>query len=44
MTKNELIAIELYMKEQRVAYWESHHKLPGCKEMVDYFDDRLVIV
>lgn len=37
MTQNGMAAIKLQMKEQRVAYWERNHKLPGCREMTDYF-------
>jgi hypothetical protein len=39
MTQIEMAAIELQMKEQRVAYWERNHKLHGCREMADCFDN-----
>jgi len=38
MTRAEMTEIELQMKEQRVMYWETHHALPGCREMIDYLD------
>jgi hypothetical protein len=44
MTKMEIAAIELQMKEQRVSYWEKHRSLPGCKEMAEYFDNLPTII
>ena len=38
MEKNEMAEIELQMKEQRVAYWETHHSMPS-REMADFIDD-----
>lgn len=40
MIQTEINAIELQIKEQRVAYWETYHKIPGCREMIDYFDNQ----
>ena len=44
MTQIEVMAIELQMKEQRVAYWEKYHNLPGCREMFDYLDKDTAII
>jgi len=44
MTQIEMATLELQVKEQRVAYWETHHKLPGCREMIDYFDNNIATI
>lgn len=44
MMQMEMMAVELEMKEQRVAYWEKNHELPGCKEMVDCFDNQPAMI
>lgn len=44
MTQIEIAEIELQMKEQRVAFWERNHKVPGCREMSDIFENMSVTV
>lgn len=44
MTQIEMTLIELQMKEHRVAYWERYHDLPGCREMIDYFDNNIATI
>lgn len=44
MTRVEVAKIKLQIKEQRIAYWEKNHKLPGCEEMADYFDKNSVMI
>jgi hypothetical protein len=39
MTQIEMAALELLMKEQRVSFWETHHRMPGCNDMADCFDN-----
>nr|AQS32622.1 hypothetical protein [uncultured archaeon] len=44
MNQIGISTIGLQMRERRVAYWEKYHNLPGCREMVDYFDKDLATI
>jgi len=35
---NEMKELELFVKEQRVVFYEMHDRLPTCHEMINYID------